>query len=392
MRIFFLVSRFPFPLEKGDKLRAFNQLKTLSKNHEIYLCCLTDEPISEAQITAVKPYCKEIKIFKLSRFFIFLNTVKAVFSALPFQVHYFYQAHIHKQLKNYILKVKPNHIYCQLIRTSEYVKDIFDIPKTIDFMDCLSKGFERIYKLEKTPLKHIYRLESERLRQYEASIFPYFDYKTVISCQDQSFFIHPEKAKILVTPNGVDLNVFSPKVQPEKKYTLGFIGNLGYSPNLDSAFYLIEHILPLISKEISDVSLVIAGASPPASLMAKSKGNVHILSNPEDITEIYAQCSIFVAPIRLGSGMQNKLLEAMAMRIPCVCSPQAANAFENLPKEALLTAETPEDFTKQVTLLHKNKDFSAEITKSAFSYVKNFHNWENTLQVLEDKWQEEITG
>ncbi|MGY6561337.1 MAG: glycosyltransferase [Luteibaculaceae bacterium] len=380
-KLFFLVSRFPYPIEKGDKLRAFNQLKILSKAYDITLCCLTVEPIRSEDIEAVSPYCVSVKIVPLKKWLIALNAIKAIFSALPFQVHYFYQRQAKSKIAAYLDECQPNLVYCQLIRTSEYVIDYFDAPKILDFMDCFSKGFERNYKTEKSILKHVYRLESERLRQYEASIFPYFEYKTVISNQDRQFFIHPKKMEIEVIPNGVDTAIFK-AAAVEPLYEIGFIGNMGYPPNRDAAFFLVNEILPRLQQQIPEAKLLIAGASIPKKLLEHNHPAITYINWPKNIATCYAQCKILVAPIRLGSGMQNKVLEAMALKTPCICSKQVANAFQNLPEKSLVIAEETQEFVNGIIQLLNTPLQAKQQADIAYSYVKENFTWEKTVDKL----------
>jgi hypothetical protein len=129
MRLFFLLPRVPYPTEKGDKLRAFHQIKNLSKNHEIILCALNDGTLHDDAIPVLKKYVKAVHIIPLSRFTILINILKALFSSKPLQVGYFYNKSSAGKIRKLVDQYKPDHIFCQLIRVAEYVKDI-PLPKT----------------------------------------------------------------------------------------------------------------------------------------------------------------------------------------------------------------------------------------------------------------------
>ncbi|OQX72163.1 MAG: hypothetical protein B6D61_14915, partial [Bacteroidetes bacterium 4484_249] len=319
MRIFILLSRFPYPLEKGDKLRAYNQIKFLSENHEIHLCALNDTKLNDKSISALEPFCKSITVINLSKFAILLNIIKAFFKGKPLQVGYFYNAAAQKKINRLIETITPDHIYCQLIRVTEYVKNT-QIKKTLDFQDVFSKGVERRSLTSPLYLKPILKSEYKRLLKYENLIFDYFDNKTIISKPDRELIPHPEKDKIEIVINGVDTGFFKP-MKIKKEYEVVFIGNMGYPPNVNAAEYLAKEILPLVHKQKPETKLVLAGASPHANVMALKNNKVEVTGWMEDIRECYAKSKIFIAPMQIGTGLQNKLLEAMAMKIPCITSP-----------------------------------------------------------------------
>ena len=222
MKIGILLSRFPFPLEKGDKLRAYHQIKELSKSNEIYLCCLSDKDVRPSHFDELKPYCKEIMVVQLSRLTIIKNLIKGLlFSKLPLQVAYFFKKSAKKPIVNFFRSNKVDHIYCQLIRVSEYVKEVKDIPKTLDYMDVLSKGMERRIEKSKAYLKPFVRIEASRLKKYEHFIFNAFENKTIISEQDRDLIIHAQNSSIEIVRNGVDLAYFSPR-RKEKSFDLVF--------------------------------------------------------------------------------------------------------------------------------------------------------------------------
>ncbi len=200
MKILVILSRVPYPLEKGDKLRAFHQLKELKRNHEITLCCLTDTAIEPGTEAALNEICHSHHIFPLNRLKIYLNLFLCLFSRKPFQVMYFYQKSIHNSIKKIIDQTAPDHIFCQLIRTTEYAKNEHNYPKTLDYQDAFSKGMERRKEKSRWPLKEIFAAEHRRLIGYENIIFEYFEGKTIISEEDRRYIYHPERKDIAIVP------------------------------------------------------------------------------------------------------------------------------------------------------------------------------------------------
>ena len=208
-KILIILSRFPYPLEKGDKLRAFHQIKELSKHFDISLFALSDKEVTGDHQAQLRPYCSTIHVERIQKIQILLGLLRSLFNGKPFQVGYFYHPSIKRRLKAGIEENNVDHIYCQLIRTSEYVKNLHHIPKTLDYMDALAYGMSSRARQKSWLTSWIYRNEAKRLANYERHIFDFFELRSIISDQDRKRIKHPENSEILVLPNGVDQAFFS---------------------------------------------------------------------------------------------------------------------------------------------------------------------------------------
>jgi len=383
MRVFVLLSRFPYPLEKGDKLRAYHQIKELSKNHQIILCALSDTKVPQSSIDRLKQYCESVEIIRLNKLKIYWNLlIQLLFSDNSLQVSYFYNKKAHKKIDELIKKYQPDHIYCQLIRVTEYVKYL-KIPKTLDYMDALARGMER--RIENAPfyLKPFLKLETTRLKRYEHFIFNDFDHLTIISNQDRELIVNVKNDSIKVVPNGVDYSTYQFR-EVEKKYDLIFTGNMGYPPNVESVIYLVNEILPIIRETHPTIKLAIVGATPDAKVVALKSNNVEVTGWVEDISDYYASSKIFIAPMQIGTGLQNKLLEAMAMKLPCITSSLANNALGAIHNKSALIGENPKDYAQHVVSLLENKELYQSISENGYVFVKQNYTWEGSTGLLEN--------
>lgn len=374
-----ILSRFPFPLEKGDKLRAFYQIKELSSDFTITLIALSDKEVASSSIQKLDEYCSEIHVIPITKWSVFLNLFLAIFNTKPFQIGYFYSFSGKRKTKQILEKVKPDYIYCQLIRTAEYVKDYHLCPKTIDYMDTLSKGIER--RIEKAPWysKGLFKIEAKRLMHYERSIFDYFENKTIISEQDRDLINHPDKNQIVCISNGIDNSFFEvPEIVPT--FDIVFIGNLSYAPNIEAVEYLNTEIL---SKDPS-LTCLIAGATPHPTVQKICRNNqqIKLLSWVEDIRTAYCKGKIFVAPMMIGTGMQNKLLEAMALGIPCITTDLANNAIKAKNRESILVANNSSEFINAIQLLLKDKELYNRIAQNGQTFVRENYSWKKSTSQL----------
>lgn len=383
--ILVVLSRFPYPLEKGDKLRAYYQLRELSKSFSITLFATSENRISPEHFAQVEQFCDEVVVHYLSPWKRLWSLFIALFSKLPFQVHYFYASSGKRKIKALIKQKDFKHIYCQLIRCSEYIKNIHHIPKTIDYMDAFSAGVERRVKNRPWYDRWIFRMEAKRLRNYERSIFDFFEFRTIISEQDRNLIAHPDKDAILYIPNGIDPSFFEPLPRPEE-FDFVFVGNMSYPPNIEAVQYIAKHILP----EFPDARLLVSGATPHPSLVKLSQSNaqIELTGWVDDIRSSYLNGKIFLAPMTIGTGMQNKLLEAMALRTPCITTTLASKPIGAKDGEQVLVGDTPEAIIGHIKTLLNDREKSHAMALAAQQFVQNQYSWEHTTAELVDRMRQ----
>jgi len=374
-----LTSRFPFPIEKGDKLRIYHQIKELSKYHEICLCSTIVEELKEEYLIEIKKYCSKVYTFPLSKSAIYLNILRSQVINLPIQVGYFYNPLIKKQLAAIIAEEQPDHLFVQLIRMAEYVKDS-SIPKTIDFMDAFSVNTARWASTANPIMRLILNRETKKLKQYEQKVFQYFDHSTIISQQDKDLLSISDK--IAVIPNGVDFQYFQSFPDQEKRYEIAFVGNMGYKPNVEAAKYLVNKVLPILKQQQPNIRVLIAGARPTKEIKQLADSNVTVSGWIDDIRLAYSESFVFVAPLFLGAGLQNKILEAMSIGIPCITSRLVNNAIKATEDEEILLAETPDEFAQKVLFLLENEAVKNKMIKKAQKFVENQFSWTTFVQKL----------
>jgi sugar transferase (PEP-CTERM/EpsH1 system associated) len=383
MKIFVLLSRFPYPLEKGDKLRAYHQIKELSKNHEIILCALSDVKVSKESYDKLAKICKEVEIIRLPKWKIYWNMLyQLLFTDISLQVAYFYNKSAQKKINLLLEEYKPDHIYCQLIRVTEYVRKS-PYSKTLDYMDALARGMER--RIENAPfyLKFFLKLETIRLKRYEHFIFEDFDNTTIISKQDRKLIVNVNNHNVKVVPNGVDYGTYKFK-EEEKCYDLIFTGNMGYPPNIESVIYLVKRIMPIVWETHPLIKLVIVGAEPDSKVIALKGDKVMVTGWVDDISEYYSKSKVFIAPMQIGTGLQNKLLEAMAMKLPCITSQLANNALGAIHDKNIFIGEEPSEYANHVIQLLENNKVYSRISNEGYNFVKENYTWEGTTSLLEN--------
>lgn len=384
MKIFVLLSRIPWPLEKGDKLRAFNQIKSLSRNHEIFLCALNDDASVDKNEAKQRllPYCKEIEFIDLPKIKILWNLALAFLKGMPIQCGYFYNKNAYSCIHNFIQRVQPDMLYGQLVRVAPYLQKE-KCKKTIDYQDVLSYGMKRRMDTASFYKRPIFNMEYKRLQQFERQIFDEFDVKTIISDSDRQLIDHPRRNEIVIVPNGVDFEHFTKK-NSSKIYDVVFTGNMAYPPNVDAVNYLSREIMPIVWQTRPETSLCLAGATPAASVKAVANDKITVTGWVDDMRDVYAQSRIFIAPMRIGTGLQNKLLEALAMELPCITSPLANKSLQASENEEILVGKSPQELADAIVRLLNDEDFSQSIALKGNNFVHSHYDWDKTTALLEE--------
>jgi len=386
-KILFLTSRFPYPLEKGDKLRAYYLIKGLSKYFEICLFAVHEHAPHEDWLKALTPYCAHIETAVISKRQSLLSLFR--WSSLPFQVAWFYNKNVAKQIQIFSDKHKVDAVYCHLIRMAEYAKQLKVRPQILDYMDAFSKGMERIKNNGPWWLRIPAHLEWKRLTKYEHALFDLFDHKVIISSQDRELIPHPNKSLIEVLPNGVDFDYFKPLDMP-KKYELLFNGNMSYPPNIASSIYTVEKILPIVKINFPTIKFLIAGANPVSRIKNLESNYITVSGWMEDIREAFATSKIMLAPMLISIGLQNKILQAMAMKIPCVISPMANNALGATHGKEVFVANSPEEYNEYITILLNDPTQYKCMAEAAHKFVHQHFNWETVANQLNKTVQQLI--
>ncbi len=342
---------------------------------------MNDTDLHPDALNILGKFCKTIQVVNLSKVSIGINIFRALFTGNPLQVGYFYSRKAHIAIEKTIKELNPDHIYCQLIRTAEYVRNI-STKKTLDYQDVFSKGIDRRKEFAPFWMKPFLNFEYKRLLNYEKKVFSLFDNKTIISKPDQEFIHHPDRGQIIIIPNGVDSLFFQQK-ETVKTTDLLFTGNMSYAPNILSAIFLIKEILPKIILKRPGIKLKIAGVNPDTKLMELASANIEIAGWVEDIRDSYNSAKIFIAPMQIGTGLQNKLLEAMSMNLPCITSKLANNSLGAKPGIEVLIGNSADEYADHVLNLLEDCNFAKKLASNGNQFVHSTYNWEVSTGILE---------
>ena len=387
------LSRFPLPARKGDKLRAWQQLISLSETFDIYLVCLADELPNEAQTQAVASLVKELKVIYIPKWKRVISLFLSLFTDIPFQVAYFQSSEMKQVLKQWFANEDIKVCYVQLIRLGKSIPYHNDVRYFLDYMDALSAGMINRVPQSHGIMRRLYAWEGRKLKAYEAEVAVHYHAYSVITQADAMSLPAAIQHQLLIIPNGVDEKYFQSLMPQKKQYDIIFTGNMGYFPNVKAALFLVHEIVPLLTQKIPEIRICIAGTDPAPAVMALASDRVVVTGFVEDMAEVMLQARMYVAPLFTGSGLQNKLLESMALGLPVITTTLANNALGAKPEAEILIADTALDFAAHIQrLLQDTNDQGNSIGKQGADFVAKHYRWKRANQLLIDALLNLSTG
>lgn len=393
MKILFLANRTPYPPYRGDKLKIFNLARRLNKRHELHLLTFaqTDEDLGyKAELEKV---FTRVHFIYLPKWKSALNCVAALWSATPLQVLYFKSAAMKAKLAELLEGDDFDAVHVQHLRMSPYLANRKELPRILDMPDAFSLYWERREKAEKNPvLKFINGIEKDRLLRYE-QIMKRYDLSLVCSAEDLVYLKGKHQlSNIELLPNGVDLDTFAAKDHDySHNKTLLFTGNMDYAPNVDAVQYFVAEVLPLIQKVHPDVQFIIAGQRPVKKVQDLASENVKVTGFIKDLAAVYNEASVVVAPLRFGAGTQNKVLEAMAMGVPVVCSDIGFKGLGIESGEGAVMQTTAGTFANAVVDLLNSEEERRKVGQKGIEVIRNSFGWD-AIALLLEKYLQQVSG
>lgn len=304
-----------------------------------------------------------------------------IFTLTPSQVHYYKSRRMSRFLQKLGGVGRYDVAHVVLVRMMQYANHLSGMPVVLDQIDALSLNMLRRLDHERNPLVRLaLKIEAFKLRHYEARGKRLCDHSVITSPVDAKALNYP---LMEVVPNGVDSNFFHPSRLP-KEIDAIFTGNMGYFPNVDAALHFKHSIMPHLKQEQPDFKHFVVGADPdPRVKRIHDENNTFVTGYVDDIREYLGRAKVFVAPLRSGTGIQNKILEAMSSGIPVVSSSHGNAGIGAMPDEEIIVADRPDDFATKVLGLLQNTEKRRKLAENGRRLVERNHSWENKTKILE---------
>jgi sugar transferase (PEP-CTERM/EpsH1 system associated) len=387
--LLYLVHRFPYPPNKGDKIRSYHLLKHLSKNFRVHLGTFVDDEKDLEYVDTVKALCDEACFIRLRPISARLRSLKGLISSEPLTLPYYADSQLQDWVNRVLERRSIKNILIFSSAMAQYVRDAKGATRVIDFVDIDSDKWKQYSLTASWPMKWVYARESRLLLNYERQIAKDFDSATFVSDAEAGLFrqLGPEAAtKISHFNNGVDADYFSPENSYSDPYPRGitplvFTGAMDYWANANAVEWFARGVLPLIRPSLPEVQFYIVGSRPtPAVRSLANLPGVTVTGSVPDVRPYLAYAELAVAPLRIARGVQNKVLEAMAMEKAVVVSSQAAKGISAIPGHEFLVADNESEFADRIiTLTQAEPKLKRSIGEAARARILKTYNWETNL-------------
>ena len=397
--LLYLVHRLPFPPNKGDKVRSYHLLKHLMAQHRVFLGTFLDDPADEIHVERVREMCPDLHVERLRPRLAKLRSLTGFLTHQALSVHYYQNASIQAWVNKTLAEHPIDAVVIFSAVMAQYIKMLPGAsppPMLVDFVDVDSAKWTQYAPAHRWPLSWLYRREGERLLAYE---------RAVAKRSTHSFFVTENEAdlfrkvalesvsKIMTISNGVDADYFSPdptRASPfavnlgeRKEIAIVFTGAMDYWPNIDAVTWFARDILPVLRQRWPQLHLYIVGRSPPPVVQALESDAVVVTGTVPDVRPYLQYAALVVAPLRVARGVQNKILEAMAMACPVVASHSCVKAIEARMDDEILGATSKNDFVREINALLMAPARAAAIGQSARQRAVKSFSWSAHLSLMD---------
>lgn len=391
--LLFLAHRIPFPPNKGDKIRSYNLLKHLSQDYRIHLGAFIDDPTDWVHCDDVRALCAETLFLGINPRRNKLRSLIGLLTREPLTLPYYRHCAMQAWINNILSKPTVERVLVFSAAMAQYVGKPAGrkLHKVIDFVDVDSEKWRAYGDRKFWPLRWLYRREGKTLLNYERIVAGHFDASIFVSANEAALFqkLAPEvAARVTYVNNGVDTAYFHPGYDYPNPYVedqrvLIFTGAMDYWANVDAVQWFAREVFPKVLAKMPRASFFIVGARPTEAVRQLDRmEGVHVTGAVHDIRSYLAHACVAVAPMRIARGIQNKVLEAMAMGKPVIATSAAMEGIQLYPEFKALIADQPEELAKKTIDLLLEGD-SAGLGKWGRECVITHYSWKENLRRFE---------
>ena len=391
--ILYLVHRIPYPPNKGDKIRSYNILKFLAQRYRVHLGAFVDDAEDFRYQKEINEICASNFLLPLNAKRSKLKSLAGFFRAEPLTMPYYYD----KKMQQWVNDVLAENVIDKVLVFSSSMAQYLlgqrfnGLKRLIDFVDIDSDKWAQYRTQASVVMKLVYGYEARVLLKWEKQIAHEFEASFFVSEKEADMFkqLAPDVSdKVSYFNNGVDTDYFSPDHEFESPYpedckAIVFTGAMDYWANVDAVVWFTNNVLPAISEKVDGVKFYIVGSKPDEKVKAlASRPNIVVTGAVDDVRPYQAHAALGVAPMRIARGIQNKVLEAMAMALPTVASSQGYEGINAKPGQELLVVDEADSWVEAILGLLASSDF-ASMGQAARARVVQDYSWQGSLKRLQ---------
>lgn len=389
--ILYLVHRLPYPPNKGDKVRSFHLLKHLAARHRVFLATFVDDPEDMQYLETVRPFCAEMHAVQIDPRWAKLFSLKGLLWGEALSLPFYRDAGMSAWVQKIAASVSLDATVVFSSPMAQYAMQLHKVPMLVDFVDLDSAKWTDYAPNHVWPLSWLYRREGQTLLAFEQQVAARARASFFVTDKEVDLFLARSprhQAPVQALGNGVDADYFSPDVARPSPFPLGqmplvFTGAMDYWPNIDAVCWFARDVLPALRDRWPAIHFYIVGRNPSASVEALAGEGVSVTGTVQDVRPYLQYASLVVAPLRLARGVQNKILEAMAMGRPVIAASNCVQAIEAQVGQELLQAESSEDFVREVSALLASKPIAEAIGAAGRTRVLANYSWDAHLSGID---------
>jgi sugar transferase (PEP-CTERM/EpsH1 system associated) len=386
--LLFLVHRIPYPPNKGDKIRSYHLLRFLAERYRVHLGTFVDDEDDWRYLPDVQKMCADVCAVRLNPTRRRLASLKALLGGEPLSVPYYESSVLRAWVRRKVYEERITRMVFFSSPMAQYAPaNGVEVRKVVDFVDVDSEKWRQYAERHAWPMRWLYRREGERLLDFERRVASSADASVFVTRDEAELFRRRSRIEgtgICSVMNGVDTDYFSPDRPYESPYGPGgpvvvFTGMMDYWANVDAVTWFALESFPSIRQAIEGARFVIVGARPSRQVeRLASLAGVEVTGAVADVRPYLAHAELAVAPLRVARGIQNKVLEAMAMARPVVASSAALEGLD-LPRELRRGGDTAEDFAGAVLAFLRSPEERRKIGTLGRTWVQQNHDRARTL-------------
>lgn len=392
--VLFLVHRLPYPPNKGDKVRSFHMLKHLAARHKVFLGTFVDDPDDEQHLPVVRSMCEDMRAVTLHPATAKVRSLAGLMTGEPLSLAYYRDT----SLRSWVDGVRAQHRIAATVVFSSAMAQYAptgrapaDEPLLVDFVDVDSQKWAQYADQRRWPMSWVYAREGRTLLAFERALAARATRSFLVTEKEVTLFrqLAPESTdSVQAVGNGVDSDYFAPDPQRHNPFrsgeqTIVFTGAMDYWPNIDAVTWFSAEVLPVLLTRWPGIRFVIVGRSPPAAIQALASDVVTVTGTVPDVRPFLQHATLVVAPMRLARGVQNKILEAMAMARPVVAAAECVAAIDASIDEGLLPASKVQEYVRAIGQLLEDGGTASLIGQQGRACVIRGYSWDAHLAALD---------
>ncbi|WP_296951515.1 TIGR03087 family PEP-CTERM/XrtA system glycosyltransferase [uncultured Massilia sp.] len=387
-----LIHRIPYPPNKGDKIRSYHLLKHLARHYRVHLATFVDDKDDWQYVPHVQALCASSHFAPMNPLLARVKSLAALLKNRSLSLEYYRDAAMARWVRDTVAAHDVKRVLVFSSAMAQYAASYRDARRVVDFVDVDSDKWRQYAEQKSFPMSLLYGYEAKQLLRYERQVARDYDASLFVSAPEADLFrrLAPESsAKIGHFSNGVDTDYFSPAQDYASPYAPGeralvFTGAMDYWPNVDAVQWFADEVFPNLRARFADLKFYIVGSRPSQQVQELGKrAGIVVTGTVPDVRPYIAHAAVAVAPLRIARGIQNKVLEAMAMATPVVVSPQALEGIDAEPgSELVLAADAPAFADAVGALLAGRDDAAAAIGQAARAKVQRRYSWSSNLACI----------